>query len=214
MPLSRVRTVSHDLVVAAIGGMVVAVLATGTAVAVSTTAVSITDASSGKKARVTGQYTLATSDRDPYSGTYARVDATGRTYVSTLPGKPWNAGALSLGNTDAYGVLARLVGAERLAVDSLTLTGMSGSGVIRGDLVVFVGSTTTGNCENLTGATFTRHEEFAFAVAATEMEQLTFPTPLVLSKASAAGKVTCVSISVNSAPSTYGVEFSAAGFKV
>lgn len=210
----RLRSLSHDLAVAAIGGMVVAVLATGTAVAVSTTAVSITNPTTGKRAHVTNQSSLVTSERDAVSGTYAKVDANGRQYVSDLPGKPWNRGSLALSNADAYGVLYKGTTAERLAVTSLTVTGIAGTGVIRGDLVVFVGSTTTGNCENLTGATFVRYEEYSFVVSTSGMEHLTFPTPLVLSKATAAGKVTCVSISINSAPSTYGVEISAAGFIV
>lgn len=212
--LSRLRTVSHDLAVAAIGGMVVAVLATGTAVAVSTTAVTITNPSTGTRAHVTSQASLVTSGRDPFTGAYAKVDATGRQYVSTLPGRPWNVGALGLSASDGYGVLARLTGTDRLAVDSLTLTGTAGSGVIRGDLVVFVGNATTANCENLTGATFVRHEEYAFAVSSTAMEHLTFPTPLVLSRASAAGKVTCVSVSITSGPTGYGIEVSAAGFRL
>lgn len=210
----RPRAVSHDLAVAAIGGLVTAVLVTGTAVAVTTTAVSITNPATGKRAHVTNQSSLVTSERDASSGTYAKIDESGRQYVSDLPGKPWNNGTLALSNSDGYGVLARLTGTERLAVSSLTVTGMSGSGIIRGDLVVFVGSSTSGNCENLGGATFTRYEEYAFVVGTSEMQHLTWPTPLVLSRGAAAGKVTCVSISITSAPSTYGVEISAAGFRL
>jgi hypothetical protein len=214
---SRLRLVSHDLAVAVIGGLVVAVLATGTAVAVTTTAVSITNPTTGKRAHVTNQSSLVTSERDAVSGTYAKVDATGRQYVSDLPGNPWNTGGLTLGSSDGYGVLVRLEDAQKLAVTSLTATGMSGTGVIRFDLVVFVGSAKTANCENLGGATFTRYEEYAFALSLADTQHVTFPTPLVLSRGSASGKVTCVSISVTHGPSgggTYGAEFAAAGFKL
>jgi len=214
---SRLRTVPRDLAVAAIGGLIAAVLVTGSAVAVTTTAVSITNPTTGKRAHVTNQSSLVTSERDAVSGTYTKVDDTGRQYVSTLPGKPWNTGGLSLGNADGYGVLARLVGTEKLAVTSLTATGMSGAGTIRFDLVVFVASSTAGNCENLGGATFTRYEEYAFTLPLADTQHVTFPTPLVLSRGAAAGKVTCVSISITHGPSgggSYGAEFAAAGFKL
>jgi hypothetical protein len=215
--MPRVRTATHDVAVALLGAAICAVFTAGTAVAVSTTAVSITNPTTGKKAHVTNQSSLVVSARDAVSGTYSKVDETGRQYVSTLPGKPWSSGALVLSQSDGYGVLGKFLGAEKLAVTSLTLTGMAGSGVIRGDLLVFVGDSTAGNCENLGGAKFVRMEEYAFTLSLTGMEHLTFPTPLVLSRGSAPSKVTCVSISITSGPAAggaYTVEAAAAGFRL
>lgn len=72
---------SHNAIAALLGAAAFAVFTTGTAVAASTTAVSITDAGSGVKAHVTSKASLVTSDRDPYSGVYARNDAAGRRLI-------------------------------------------------------------------------------------------------------------------------------------
>lgn len=75
------RRLPNNTLSALIGAAAFAILTTGTAVAVATTAVSITDPSSGTKTHVTGKQTLATSDRDPYTGTYAKTDAAGKRLV-------------------------------------------------------------------------------------------------------------------------------------
>ncbi len=85
MPLRRL---SENTVSAIIGAVAFATLSAGTAVAVSTTAVSITNPSTGKRAHVTGQESLVVSERDPYTGTYGRVDADGRQLVTSRDGAP------------------------------------------------------------------------------------------------------------------------------
>jgi proline racemase len=78
---SRVRRLSSNTVSALIGAAAFAVFTTGTAVAVATTAVSITDAGSGVKAHVTNNQALATADRDPYNNVYARTDSGGKRLI-------------------------------------------------------------------------------------------------------------------------------------
>jgi hypothetical protein len=79
--MKPLRRLSTNTAAALIGAAAFAVLSTGTAVAVATSAVSITDASSGVKAHVTGKASLLTSERDPVSGVYAKTDASGRRLV-------------------------------------------------------------------------------------------------------------------------------------
>jgi hypothetical protein len=71
------RPLSTNAVSAMIGGAIVAVLSAGTAVAVTTTNVSVTDASSGVRAHVTGNQALVVAPRDPYNGGYTRVSSGG-----------------------------------------------------------------------------------------------------------------------------------------
>jgi hypothetical protein len=101
---ARPSRLSSNTVSAIVGAAAFAVLTTGTAVAVATSAVSITDATSGAKAHVTGKQSLVTSERDPANGVYARTDAAGKRLVGdgsgalsvdgavnshAAPAKPW-----------------------------------------------------------------------------------------------------------------------------
>jgi hypothetical protein len=76
------RRLSQNAAAAIVGAAAFAVLTAGTAAAVAYSSVAITDASSGTKAHVTGKQSLVTSQRDPFSGTYAKVDANGRSLVA------------------------------------------------------------------------------------------------------------------------------------
>lgn len=78
---SEAGRLSQSTIAGFIGAAAFAVLTAGTAVAVSTTAVSITNPTTGKRAHVTNQYSLVTSERDAVSGKYAKVDANGRQLV-------------------------------------------------------------------------------------------------------------------------------------
>jgi len=84
----KLRRLSENTVSAILGAAAFAILSAGTAVAVSTTAVSITDVDTGKTVHVTSKETLTTSERDPYNGIYARVDGNGRQLVTTREGAP------------------------------------------------------------------------------------------------------------------------------
>jgi hypothetical protein len=75
---SSAGRLSQSTIAGLIGAAAFAVLTAGTAVAVSTTAVSITNPETGNRVHVTKQSTLVTSDRDPYNGVYGRIDAAGR----------------------------------------------------------------------------------------------------------------------------------------
>jgi hypothetical protein len=80
------RRLSQNVAAAVVGAAAFAVFSAGTAVAVTYSNVAITDPASGAHAHVTGKLSLATSPRDPYSGTYARVDANGNTLVLARDG--------------------------------------------------------------------------------------------------------------------------------
>jgi hypothetical protein len=81
---------SNNALSALVGAAAFAVLTTGTAVAVATSAVSITDASTGAKTHVTGKQSLVTSERDPFNGVYSRVDGNGGQLVSDgVPAQVW-----------------------------------------------------------------------------------------------------------------------------
>lgn len=87
---STAGRLSQSTIAGFLGAAAFALVSAGTAVAVSTTAVTITNPSSGMRAHVTGKGSLVTSERDPYSGTYAKVDAAGRQVVGDgVPAKPW-----------------------------------------------------------------------------------------------------------------------------
>ena len=75
------RRLSENTVSAAIGAVAFATLSAGTAVAVSTSAVSITNPTTGRRAHVTGKDSLVTSDRDALTGAYAKIDGDGRQQV-------------------------------------------------------------------------------------------------------------------------------------
>jgi hypothetical protein len=209
------RAASHDLAVAVVGVAVFAVFTTGAAVAVTTTAVSLTDASTGKKAHVTNLNTVATSDRDPYTGTYARVAATGRALVDTMPAKPWNTGdGVQVNGADGYEPLVSLLGPQKVVLTSMTFTPTAGSGTIRGQIAVYIGANKDGDCGTLTGASFTVAERFQILVNTTETLHLTWPSGLVYSVAATTGKRLCVSVSISSGPSGWALDIAANGFIV
>lgn len=209
----RRRALSHDLAVAVIAGATVAVFTTGAAVAVTTTAVSITDTTTGKKAHVTNLNSLVTSQRDPYSGAYGRVGATGRALVDTTSGKPWNTGdGVQVNASDGYENIVRLVGGQKIALTSMTLTPTAGSGTIRGQVAVYIGATSAGDCDTLTGTTFNVAERFQILVNTTEAVHLTWPSGLVYSPFAGTTKLTCVSISVSSGPASWAMDIAANGY--
>lgn len=212
--LSRLRHVSHDLVVAAIGGLVVAVLATGTAVAVTTTAVSITNPTTGKRAHVTNQGSLVTSDRDPHTGAYARIDAFGRELVSNVPGKPWNTlSGLHISESDTFDSLVRAVGPEKVALTSLTLTPTGAAGRTWANVTAYVSPDAKADCEGgYASGSFSGAERFQVVVNS-ETVHLTWPTPLVWSVRSTPGAVLCVVVS-GSGPTGWSLAVAASGFRV
>jgi hypothetical protein len=70
------RTLRHlpaNVVSAVLGATAFAILSAGTAVAVTTSNVSLTDAATGARAHVTSNNALVTAERDPYNGDYVRV---------------------------------------------------------------------------------------------------------------------------------------------
>lgn len=213
MPLSRPRALSHDAAVFVIGAAAFAVFTTGTAVAVTTSAVAITDPTTGKRTHVTNLNSLVTSPRDPYSGTYGRVDATGRTLVSTLPGKPWNTGdGVQLSANDGYENIVRLVGPQKVVLTSMTLTPTAGSGTIRGQVAVYVGDSTAADCATLSGASFTIAERFQVLVNTAETLHLTWPSGLVYSSYVTTGRVLCLGISVATGPAGWALDLAANGY--
>jgi hypothetical protein len=209
----RPRTLSRDLTIAIIAGATVAVFTTGAAVAVTTTAVSLTDSTTGKKAHVTNLNSLVTSQRDPYSGAYGRVGATGRALVDTTSGKPWNTGdGVQVNASDGYENIVRLVGAQRVALTSMTLTPTAGSGTIRGQVIVYIGASSAGSCDTLTGTTFNVAERFQVLVNTTEAVHLTWPSGLVYSPYAGTTQLACVSISISSGPASWALDVAANGY--
>ena len=121
----RLRAVSQSTVAGFIGAAAFAVLTAGTAVAVSTTAVSITNPSTGVRAHVTGKQTLLTSERDPFTGTYAKVDAAGRQLVGeAVPATVWTGhhAALAIGDgSSSENASVSVPASGRLAVRSISV---------------------------------------------------------------------------------------------
>ena len=212
MPLPRLRSVSRDLVVAGIGGCLVAVLSTGAAVAVSTTAVSITNPTTGKRAHVTGQESLVTSARDPLTGAYARIDKYGRELVSNVPGRPWNTlSGVQISEANSGESIVRIVQPEKIAFTSMTFTPTSGTGTIRAQVTAYVGPV-NGNCDTLSG--FAAGERFPVLVQTSQPLHLTWPTPLIWSSFSnAAGGTLCVFVHATSGPSGWALDVAANGFR-
>jgi hypothetical protein len=125
MRIERIRSVSSTTASAFLGAAAFAVLTAGTAVAVSTTAVSITNPSTGTVAHVTGKQSLVTSERDPSTGAYAKVDAAGRQLVGEgIPSTTWVGAAngfLELGVTTQSTSIA-VPPSGRLAVRGISVT--------------------------------------------------------------------------------------------
>lgn len=214
MPVVSLRGIPRDLVAAAIGGTLVAVLTTGAAVAVSTTAVSITNPTTGKRAHVTNQSSLVTSDRDPHTGTYARVDAFGRELVSNVPGKPWNTlSGTHISESDTFDGLVRAVGPEKVALTSLTLTPTGAAGRTWANVTAYVSPNAKADCEGGDySGTFTGVEQFRVVVNS-ETVHLTWPSPLIWSVRSTPGAVLCVVVT-GYGPTGWSLAVAASGFRI
>jgi hypothetical protein len=124
MEVTSMFRISSNAVSAVLGAAAFGVLTAGTAAAVTTSAVSITNPSTGVRAHVTGKESLVTSARDPYSGVYAKVDAYGNQLVghgapATVWAKSLN-GALSQYLYDAQLTLTA-PSSGRLAIRSISL---------------------------------------------------------------------------------------------
>ena len=203
--MSRLRTLSHDA----------AVFTTGTAVAVTTSAVSITDAVTGKKAHVTNVNTLVTSARDPYNGAYQRFDSGGAAAVSVLPANRWNTlDGIALNGSAGMDNIATVVKPGKIALSSLTLAASGAAGSVDVTIALYIADSAGGDCATLTGASYTIAERFHVVVATGTTQHLTYPTPLVWSSYGATGNRTCMNVSAGSGPSGWAVQVSANGFYV
>jgi hypothetical protein len=123
------RTLRHlpaNAVSAVLGAAAFGILSAGTAVAVTTSNVSLTDASSGTRAHVTGNNALVTAERDPYSGDYGRV-VNGGQVVNSRDAIPSVTLALSAGTSgqstarDTYAETAAVPSSGRSEVQTVSI---------------------------------------------------------------------------------------------
>jgi hypothetical protein len=225
------RRPSDTLLSAVLGGLVCLVLTTGTAVAVSTTAVTITSPVTGKTAHVTNQQSLVVSHRDAVSGTYSKVDSLGRQLVGDgsgaltvdgttgsrplLPSRPWNTVNDMVVNGSGGTTLYQATGNKRIALTSMALAAAGPTaGSVRVNLQVYVRSQPTGNCQTLADTGWGAAERFIVQVPVGDTVNLTWPTGLMYSAyASTASQYFCVNVTA-SGPSGFSMAVSAVGFLV
>jgi hypothetical protein len=213
--MPRLRDLSTNAAMFAIGGMAFAVLTTGTAVAVTTSAVSITDPATGAKAHVTQKQSLASSQRDPYNGVYQRVNASGAAAVDVLPSQRWHTlFNQTLSASNAQLTLAESHIPQRIALSSLTLTATGDPGSVTVLVAAYISDSQYGDCASLTGATFGTVERFPVLVATGTTQHLTWPSPLVWSDFGQPGHKLCVNLQGSSGPAGWSVAVSANGFYV
>lgn len=228
MTAPRLRRVPDNVICAVLGGLVCVVLTTGTAVAVSTTAVTITNPTTGKTAHVTNLQSLLTSQRDPVSGTYAKVDASGRQVVGDgsgalsvdgtvgarplLPTKPWSTGIRKVvDQTTPRTTFYAGVGSNRLALTSATFA--SNTQVTAFIAVAVHTGTTTPGCDFSSG-TWAFVESIVVVVPAGDTVDLNWPTPRMLSQHGTSSNYVCAYVEAASSAPTWNMLFSANGFLV
>jgi hypothetical protein len=228
MSAARQRRTSDNVLYAVLGGLVCVVLTTGTAVAVSTTAVTITNPTTGKTAHVTNLQSLVTSPRDPFSGTYARLDASGRQLVGDgsgalsvdgtvgtrplLPSKPWSTGIRkTVDQATTRTTFYEGVGSNRLALTSATFASNTQVTAFIA-VAVHTGSTSPG-CDFSTG-TWAFVESVVVIVPAGDTVDLNWPTPRLLSQYGTSSNYVCAYVEAASSAPTWSMFFDANGFLV
>jgi hypothetical protein len=199
-----------------------AVLAPVAVYATTGSAVNIVDKlNAGSKARVTAKGTLWTNETDPLTGSLGRVTSDGRRLVGdgagplstdmASPEKPWNqVNDITMTSGDPQRVLYIGLGPARLNLTSLTVGVDGGSGSYKVYVQVYVSNANAGDCDALTGASFSAADRLVFMVPAGDTVSLNYPSPLVYSTYAAAGKRYCVNIS--SSPGAATLHVSASGF--
>lgn len=222
MPL-RLSRRSENAVAAVLGAVTFAIFATGTAMAAATI-VQIQDPVSGKKAGVTAQSSLVTSDRDPVTGAYARNDSGGRRMVGDGTGPLTVDGTLSTragGTTNAFNFkqfanstgfwpVQQAAAPGKIAITEMTFATLGGTGTWDIALVSYVRTSGSAACGGI-GWVKTSLRDITIPTSQ-PMQQIEFNGPPLVLPAPAAGQVVCFGLEVWNLPSSSVIRMGGTGY--
>lgn len=194
-----------------------AVLMPVTVHAATGTLVNITDAvNAATKARVTPKGQVYVAQGDPYNGTFAHNDTSGRQLVSTVQEASAkldtiNDQTLSAGDTRR--AIFSGVGGKKVSLTSLVLSAEGGTaGSVKLMFIAYVKSnSTSGDCEGLSG--FGAAERFVVMVPVGQTVNVTWPSALVWTQYADSNDYYCIDAESYGGPTGYGVHIAAYGYK-
>jgi hypothetical protein len=180
------------------------------------TLVNITDAvNAATKARVTPKGQLYVAQGDPYNGTFAHNDTSGRQLVSTIQeasAKVDTINDLTLSASDTRRPMFSGIGTRKVNLTSLVVSGEGAAGSIKLLFIAYVKSdSSTGDCEGLSG--FGAAERFTVMVPTGQTVNITWPSALSWTQYADSNDFYCIDAEAYGGPSGYTAHISAYGFK-
>ena len=210
------------IVVAVCAGAVLMPVAVGAATG---SLVNITDpVTAANKAKVSNKGQLYVTEADPYTGAFAKVDATGKQLVGdgsgaldvvqANPATPLDTiNDLTLNSGDTRRPAFAGLGFRKITLTSL-IASAEGSTAGSVELLVIANvksNSTSGDCETLSG--FGAAERFTVMVPVGQTVNITWPTGLVWTQYADANDYYCIDVESFGGPTGYTAHFSAYGYR-